>query len=127
VSTPGLRTCPGCKRPFAMLYICENCGRCDAQDLPRDADRPPCCKGSCRARDWRSEQDALEQANEVIHKHVTEQLWVPEVREDGVYLVAADDHTTVLKLCRPDRDSDLLMAGYVTGLQVHQLRGRGTS
>jgi len=55
--------------------------------------------------------------NEVTLKHVTEQAWVPEVREDGVYLVAADDHTVVLKLCRPDRDSDLLMAGYIAGLQ----------
>lgn len=101
-----------------MLYICERCGRCDESDLPRDADRAgPCCKGSCVARDWRAKA-----ANEVASKHVTEQSWVPEVREDGVYLVAADDHTVVLKLCRPDRDSDLLMAGYIAGLQGHQLR-----
>jgi len=52
---------------------------------------------------------------------VTEQIWVPEIREDGVYLVAADDRTVILKLCRPDRDSDLLMAGYIMGLQAHQL------
>jgi len=120
VSASGLRTCPGCNRRFAMLYICENCGRCDAKDLPRDADRSPCCTGSCVARDWRAEA-----ADENAPKHVTEQLWVPEVREDGVYLVAADDRTTVLKLCRPDRGSDLLMAGYVTGLQVDHLR-KGT-
>lgn len=55
-------------------------------------------------------------------KHVTEQMWVPEIREDGIYLIASDDRTTVIKLCRPDRDSDLLMAGYITGLQAHQLR-----
>lgn len=62
--------------------------------------------------------------NEQVHKHVTEQLWVPEVREDGVYLVAADDRTTVLKMGRPDHDSDLLMAGYIMGLQAQQLRMR---
>ena len=55
------------------------------------------------------------------HKHVTEQLWVPEIREDGVYLVADDDRTVVLKMCRPDRGSDLLMAGYIVALQAHQL------
>ncbi len=51
-------------------------------------------------------------------KHVTDQLWVPEVREDGIYLVTADDHTAVVKLCRPDHGSDLLMAGYISGLQA---------
>lgn len=61
------------------------------------------------------------QDQERKHKHATEQMWVPEIREDGVYLIAADDRTTVIKLCRPDRDSDLLMAGYITGLQAHQL------
>jgi hypothetical protein len=53
-----------------------------------------------------------------MNKHVTEQLWVPEVREDGVYLVGADDHAPVLKMCRPDHGSDLLMAGYIAGLQA---------
>lgn len=54
-------------------------------------------------------------------KHVTEQMWLPDVREDGVYLVAAEDRTVVLKLCRPDRSSDLLIAGYIVGLQVVKL------
>lgn len=60
------------------------------------------------------------------HKHVTEQVWGPEIREDGVYIVAYDG-TVVLKLCRPDRGSDLLMAGYIAGLQVQQLTGRSMS
>ena len=50
-------------------------------------------------------------------KHITEQAWVPELREDGVYLVGADDRTAVVKLCRPDHGSDLLVAGYIAGLQ----------
>jgi len=54
-------------------------------------------------------------------KHVTEQMWVPEVREDGVYLVAADDRTTIVKLCRPDHGSDLFIAGYITGIHARQL------
>jgi Ser/Thr protein kinase RdoA (MazF antagonist) len=58
-------------------------------------------------------------------KHVTEQLWLPEQREDGVYLIAADDRTTILKLCRPDYGSDLLMAGYIAGLQAKKI-GRET-
>jgi hypothetical protein len=61
---------------------------------------------------------------EQAHKHVTEQLWVPEIREDGVYLVADDDRTVVLKMCRPDRGSDLLMAGYIIALQSRQLLRR---
>ncbi len=55
-------------------------------------------------------------------KHITEQFWRLEEREDGIYLVGADDRTAVLKMCRPDRGSDLLMAGYITGLQVEALR-----
>jgi Ser/Thr protein kinase RdoA (MazF antagonist) len=55
-------------------------------------------------------------------KHVTEQSWIPEIREDGVYLIAADDRTTILKLCRADHGSDLLMAGFIAGLQARQLR-----
>lgn len=57
--------------------------------------------------------------------HVTEQQWIPEVREDGVYLIAAEDKTVVLKLCRPDHGSDLLIAGYISGLQglkLHRYR-----
>ena len=107
-----LRTCPGCDRRFAMLYICERCGRCDAQDLPRDADRDACCAGddTCVEHDWRSEAVSM-------GPHITEQVWLPEVRDDGVYLIGADDHTVILKLCRPDRPSDLLIAGYISGLQ----------
>lgn len=54
-----LRTCPGCGRTYAMLYICEGCGRCDERDLPRDADKAaPCCDDAdaCVERDWRSEE-----------------------------------------------------------------------
>lgn len=120
MSAEGLRTCPGCARAFAMLYICERCGRCDARDLPRDADRSaPCCEGdkrTCIEWDWRSAQH-----DEGAPKHITEQQWLPELRDDGVYLVGAEDRTVVLKLGRPDRDSDLLIAGYITGLQAHQL------
>jgi hypothetical protein len=57
-----------------------------------------------------------------VTKHVTEQLWVPEVRDDDVYLVAAEDRTVVVKLCRPDHPSSLLMAGYIAGLQAIKLR-----
>lgn len=55
-------------------------------------------------------------------KFVADQLWEFEIREDGVYLVAADDRTVVLKMCRPDHGSDLLMAGYIMGLQARELR-----
>lgn len=54
--------------------------------------------------------------------HVTEQPWVPELREDGVYLIAEHDRSVVLKLCRPDQGSDLLMAGYLAALQWTKLR-----
>ncbi|HSX22862.1 MAG TPA: hypothetical protein VLE97_08835 [Gaiellaceae bacterium] len=60
-------------------------------------------------------------------RHVTEQQWVPEMREDGVYLVAADDRTAVVKLCRPDQGSDLMIAGYITGLQAAQLHRHGNT
>ena len=111
----GLRTCPSCSRSFAMLHICERCGRCDAQDLPRDADRvAPCCAGddTCVERDWRGDA-----SSELSCKHITEQVWLPELRDDGVYLIGADDRTVILKMCRPDRGSDLLIAGYISGLQ----------
>lgn len=55
-------------------------------------------------------------------KHVTEQVWVLQVREDDIYLVAADDGTTIMKLCRADRGSDLLLAGYIAGIQVRRLK-----
>jgi hypothetical protein len=102
-----------------MLYICERCGRCDELDLPRDADRAaPCCSenGLCVERDWRSDGHSKDP------KHITEQLWVPEQREDGVYLVGAEDRTVILKLGRPDHGSDLLIAGYITGIQALALR-----
>jgi hypothetical protein len=122
----GLRTCPGCGRVFAMLHICERCGHCDERDLPRDADRDaPCCAGdgvSCVEIDWRSA--AAQEA--ATFKHITDQLWLPELRDDGVYLVGANDRTVVLKLGRPDRDSDLLIAGYICGLQAHQLKRFGS-
>jgi hypothetical protein len=100
-----------------MLYICEDCGRCDELDLPRDIDRArPCCDGSaCTPRDWRADA-------KVDPPHITEQLWIPEVREDGVYLIGADDRSVVLKMGRPDHGSDLMMAGYIVGLQARQRR-----
>ena len=110
----GLRTCPGCGREYAMLYICERCGRCDERDLPRDADREAACcskDGACVERDWRAD---------VEPKHITDQRWIPEPREDGVYLID-EDGSAIVKLCRPDRDSDLMIAGYIAGLQAHQL------
>jgi hypothetical protein len=112
----GLRTCPSCHRVFAMLHICENCGRCDGWDLPRDADREaPCCnKDTCAQRDWRSEMIPDPP------RHLTEQTWTHEQRTDGVYLVG-EDGSAILKLCRPDEASDLLIAGYVMGLQVDKL------
>lgn len=55
-------------------------------------------------------------------KHITEQLWLPELREDGVYLIGADDRTVVLKMCRPDRGSDLFIAGYIAGLQAQKVQ-----
>jgi Ser/Thr protein kinase RdoA (MazF antagonist) len=58
--------------------------------------------------------------------HITAQAWLPELREDGVYLIGADDRTVVLKLCRPDRGSDLLIAGYIAGLQVQKLQRKET-
>lgn len=58
-----------------------------------------------------------EQQDQGPVKHVTEQLWEPEVREDGVYLVGADDRSTVLKMCRPDHGSDL----FIAGLQLRKL------
>lgn len=58
---------------------------------------------------------------EEVAKHVTEQLWVPEVREDGVYLVAENDRSVVLRLGRHDHGSDLLVAGYIVGLQAQHL------
>ena len=123
--TADLRACPGCDRVFAMLHICERCGRCDALDLPRDADRDaPCCADgvACVETDWRSAT-----ASEAVEpKHITDQQWLPELRDDGVYLVGADDRTVVVKLSRPDRDSDLIIAGYITGLQAHQLKRFGT-
>lgn len=112
----GLRRCPICGRTFAMLYICERCGCCDDLDLPRDADRTaPCCKndGACVERDWRADAN-------VAAPHITEQLWIPEPREDGVYLIGSEDRSVVLKLCRPDRGSDLFMTGYIVGLQARQ-------
>lgn len=56
-----------------------------------------------------------------VPKPSTEQLWVPERREDGVYLVGADDSIAILKLCRLDGDSDLFLAGYVMGLQGQKI------
>ena len=121
MSNSGLRTCPGCGRSFAMLHICERCGRCDVRDLPRDADRAaPCCsgdRGTCIKWDWGA---AAQRAEADDPTHITEQQWLPELREDGVYLIG-EDGSVVLKLCRSDRGSDLMIAGYIAGLQAHQL------
>lgn len=54
-------------------------------------------------------------------RHITEQQWLSELRDDGVYLVGAEDGSVVLKLGRPDRDSDLMIAGYIMGLQGSQV------
>jgi Ser/Thr protein kinase RdoA (MazF antagonist) len=59
-------------------------------------------------------------------KHITAQLWIFEQREDGVYLIGEDDRSVVLKLCRPDHGSDLLIAGYIAGLQVQKLHREKT-
>ena len=118
MSDSNLRTCLCCGRAFAMLHICERCGCCDALDLPRDADRAaPCCSedGLCIERDWRADAQRSEDP-----KHITEQLWTPERREDGVYLIG-EDGSVILKLCRPDHGSDLVIAGYVMGLQGRKL------
>jgi len=56
-------------------------------------------------------------------KHITSQVWVPELREDGVYLVGEDDRTSIFKMCRPDNGSDLFLAGYISGLQGQGDRG----
>jgi hypothetical protein len=56
-------------------------------------------------------------------KHITDQTWWPDQRADGVYLIG-EDGSAILKLCRPDRGSDLLLAGYLAGLQGKQLSGR---
>lgn len=105
-----------------MLHICERCGRCDVRDLPRDADRSaPCCSGdvrTCIEWDWRSAQ----RDDDTDPKHITEQQWLPDLRDDGVYLIGADDRSVVLKLGRPNRGSDLLIAGYITALHAHQLK-----
>lgn len=61
-------------------------------------------------------------SNEPPAKPITEQQWIPDVREDGVYLVGADDRSVVVKLGRPDRGSDLLIAGYIAGLQAPRAR-----
>lgn len=113
MSDSGLRACPGCGREFAMLFICERCGRCDDD---RDA---PCCSedGACVERDWRADVQREEP------KHITEQLWLPEQREDGIYLVG-EDGSVVVKLCRSDHSSDLMIAGYIMGLQGKQLQPR---
>ena len=66
----------------------------------------------------------MSDASAVPKVHVTEQDWLPEQREDGVYLIGAKDRTVILKLCRPDRGSDLLMADYIAGLQGLNLRKR---
>lgn len=63
-----------------------------------------------------SEDDVLD--------HVFDQAWVPELREDGLYLVAANDRTPIAKLCRPDHGRDLFVAGYIMGLQGKQLQSR---
>jgi hypothetical protein len=55
-------------------------------------------------------------------QHVTEQLWTPEVREDGIYLICEGDRSVVLKVCRADHSSDLLIAGYIAGLQAQARR-----
>jgi hypothetical protein len=107
-----------------MLYICARCGRCDALDLPRDAGRAaPCCSenGMCIERDWRGDDQCGKDP-----KHVTNQAWLSELREDGVYLIAAEDRTVILKMCRPDRGSDLLMAGYIAGLQARKILWKET-
>lgn len=58
-----------------------------------------------------------DQSEGTVETHITEQLWRPELREDGVYLIGMDG-TVILKMCRPDRGSDLLMASYIAGLQA---------
>lgn len=60
-----------------------------------------------------------------MSKFITDQAWIPELRgEHGVFLIGADDHSLVVKLCRPDRGSNLLMADYIAGLQVKGLQAK---
>ncbi len=79
-------------------------------------------EAALRRRDAEATKPALDDAA-VAFKHLTDQLWFPEVREDGVYLVGTDGRV-ILKLCRSDRGSDLLMAGYIMGLQARDILKR---
>lgn len=68
-------------------------------------------------------------ADDLLHdaklsEHITGQPWRPEQRVDGVYLVGIRDGSMVLKLCRSDHGSDLLMAVYIAGLQEEAQRRR---
>jgi hypothetical protein len=57
-------------------------------------------------------------------KHITDQLWRPLLRHDGLYLVGQDDGSMILKLCRPDDGSDTLLAGYICALQAQKFKER---
>jgi hypothetical protein len=50
---------------------------------------------------------------------IFDQMWIPEIREDGIYLVGADNHSVIMKLSCA---APLLVAGYISGLQAQQLR-----
>lgn len=60
----------------------------------------------------------LPPSHETAAPNVLDQDWIPEEREDGLYLVCAVDRSTVLKLCRPDRGSDIFVAGYIAGMKL---------
>lgn len=48
---------------------------------------------------------------------IQQRWWYSDRGDDGIYLVS-EDGSTIAKLLRPDRGSDLLVAGYITGLQA---------
>lgn len=57
-------------------------------------------------------------------KNILVQHWQPVFDETGVRLVG-EDGTEILRLLRPDRGSDVFVAGYICALQAMHINKRG--
>jgi hypothetical protein len=55
-------------------------------------------------------------------KHITDQQWLPEMTDAaGTVVLKGEDGSTVAILSRPDHGSDLLVSGYICGLQMRKI------
>lgn len=57
--------------------------------------------------------------------NILDQHWLPHLDPDGSVVLVGQDGTEIVRLMRPDRGSNLFVAGYIVALQAAHLETKG--